>query len=127
MPLLAIAVLVINLYKSRMTQSDLDPHRQRAKLLAQLEQQGGRHLILVKYGPHHSYDREWVYNEADIDSSKVVWARDMTIDDNCELIHYFKERHVWLLPIDRDKDPIKLAEFPTQTCIRYSTSLKSPS
>jgi len=32
----------------------------------------GISVILVQYGPNHSYDREWVYNDADIDASKVV-------------------------------------------------------
>jgi hypothetical protein len=34
-------------------------------------------LVIVKYSTAHSPYHERVYNRADIDASKVVWARDM--------------------------------------------------
>ena len=40
---------------------------------------------------------EWVYNAADIDNSKVVWAREMDDADNLDLIRYYKNRTVWLV------------------------------
>ena len=51
---------------------------ERASTLEEVERRPGRHLIIVRYGPHHPVDfHEWVYNEADIDRAKVIWARDM--------------------------------------------------
>jgi len=47
--------------------------------------------------------QEWVYNEADIDNAKVIWARDMGASSNEELITYFRDRRVWL--IDADEKP----------------------
>jgi len=88
-------------------------------LLTHLKQQDGRHLILVKYGPYgpnRGFEREWVYNEADIDGSKVVWARDMDLKENCKLVEYFKDRVIWFLEIDRDDAPVKLKPFPQQSC-----------
>jgi hypothetical protein len=70
---------------------------QRAELLQSLEQQGGRSLVIVQYLPGHPSTDEWVYNGADVDGSKVVWARDMGVEKNKELIDYFQDRRVWLL------------------------------
>ena len=46
--------------------------------------------------PDHDPIHEWVYNRADIDAAKVVWAQDMG-ERNQELIAYFKGRRAWLL------------------------------
>jgi hypothetical protein len=72
----------------------------RARILQQLEKDGDRHLVIVRYGPEHSSHNEWVYNEADIDRSKVVWAREMDTRENDQLINYFKDRRIWLLEAD---------------------------
>lgn len=82
----------------------------RAKLLHSLENTPGQHLIIVRYAPSHLPDREWVFNAADIDGSKVVWARDMDEKSNQELLQYFKNRHVWLL--EPDESPPKLSPYP---------------
>ena len=66
----------------------------RAALREKLEKLPGQHLVIVHYGPKHSFAREWVYNEPDIDASKIVWARDMG-PDNEELKKYFSGRRVW--------------------------------
>lgn len=113
---LAVTVLAVNTYQSIAARDELAPALQRAKLLTQLTQSNDRHLILVNYGPNHSYVWEWVFNEADIDGSKVVWARDMELKENCQLIDYFKDRQVWSLDIDRDDVPVKLNPFPAQRC-----------
>lgn len=81
----------------------------RADTLAQLNQLPGKQLVLVRYQPEHNPFAEWVYNEADIDSSKVVWARELSPADNAKLIAYFHDRHAWLL--DADEKPPKLTEF----------------
>lgn len=116
-PLLAIAVLTINIHQTMTKRDELAPHLQRAKLLDHLKQQAGKHLILVKYGPEHFSEREWVYNDADIDGAKVVWAHTMDIKANCKLVQYFKEHVVWTLEIDHDDNPVKLNPFPRQSCL----------
>ncbi len=72
----------------------------RARIIAQLSAQPGLHLVIVRYRPDHVPVNEWVFNGADIDQSKVVWARDMGADQNSELIRYFKNRQVWLVEPD---------------------------
>jgi len=74
----------------------------RARILAQLDATPGQHLVIVHYEPQHDTDWEWVYNDADIDHSKVVWARDMGAAQNEELIDYFKNRRVWAIDADED-------------------------
>ena len=69
----------------------------RAKLNHQLASTPGSHLVLVRYGKNHDPLHEWVYNSADIDQQKVVWARDMGTARNHELLTYFADRRVWLL------------------------------
>ncbi len=78
----------------------------RVAIMRQLEATPGRHLALVSYGPRHDVDWEWVYNRADIDGAKVVWARDMGARDNQELLSYFHDRQVWRL--NGDQSPPRL-------------------
>ena len=82
---------------------------QRAKLIADLSPLPGGQLVLVRYNADHDLQIEWVYNEADIDNSKVVWARDMGQTANEELLRYFKSRRVWLL--EPDEKPVKLSPY----------------
>jgi hypothetical protein len=79
----------------------------RPLLVEQLRHQGGRHLILVRYSSRHYIHAEWVYNGADIDGAAVVWARDLGMAKNRELLDYYPDRKAWLL--EPDVDPLKLA------------------
>ena len=71
----------------------------RAEFKQRLEKLPGGHLVIVHYGPAHPFSREWVYNDASIDASKIVWARDMGVK-NEELLKYFKDRRVWNVQVD---------------------------
>ncbi len=75
---------------------------ERAAILRQLQSSPGQHLVIVSYRPEHDLDHDWVYNAADIDAAKVVWARDMGLRDNGELLQYFHGRQVWRLNADQD-------------------------
>ncbi len=74
---------------------------ERARILRQLQQRPGLQLVIVRYAPYHDPVREWVYNDANIDAAKVVWARDMGKDGNQELLNYFHDRKVWVVEADR--------------------------
>jgi hypothetical protein len=60
----------------------------------------GKQLVVVHYGPQHNVHDEWVYNRADIDAAKIVWARDMGANQNQELLRYFSDRRAWLINAD---------------------------
>jgi hypothetical protein len=73
----------------------------RARMLSELGGLPGRHLVIVRYGPHHDlWYNEWVFNGADLETAKVLWAHDMGPAENKELIDYFPDRRVWLLEAD---------------------------
>jgi hypothetical protein len=74
-----------------------------------LEQQPGKHLVLVEYSPTHHPHEEWVYNGANLDEGKVLWAHAMSAEENAELIDYFDDREVWQL--DADLAEPKLARY----------------
>ena len=63
----------------------------------------------MRYRPDHEILEEWVYNGADIDGSKVVWARDMGAAKNQELIDYYKDRRVWL--VEPDEKPVRVTPY----------------
>jgi len=73
---------------------------ERAAVLRELENAPGKHLVIVHYGPKHASHLDWVYNRADIDAAKVVWARDLGNEQNQELLLYFKDRHAWIVNAD---------------------------
>jgi hypothetical protein len=125
-PTLAITVLVLPMVHQRI-QNDIAKARndvasgwydQRARLLADLRQHRPQQLVVVRYGPQHSVNDEWVYNRADIDGANVVWARDMSAAENCQLIEYFKDRRIWLLEVDGDQPAPKLTPYAPDLCNR---------
>ena len=63
----------------------------------------GQHLVIVNYLARGTttMPHEWVYNDADIDAAKIVWAWDMGPAKDQELIDYFKGRRVWRVNSDR--------------------------
>jgi hypothetical protein len=82
---------------------------ERAHVEAELEQLPGNQLVIVRYSSSHNPFDEWVYNAADIDSSKVIWARGMDAANDLELIHYYKGRKVWL--VQPDERPAEISPY----------------
>jgi hypothetical protein len=78
-----------------------EPHGEsRAEITEWLSRRPGKHLVVVHYEPWHDPDQEWVYNGADIDGSRIVWAQSLNPSADRELIRYFRDREIWLLNAD---------------------------
>ncbi|HVO60280.1 MAG TPA: hypothetical protein VMT53_05060 [Terriglobales bacterium] len=69
---------------------------ERSQVATRLRGMPGPQLVFVHFGPGADYGRDWVYNDADIDSAKIVWANDLGSRANRELINYFHDRTLWL-------------------------------
>ena len=110
-PVVAVAMFVLHVSASVWKLRPIIPGQDfdRTSILAQLKGYSGGQLVVVRYDPDHDLADEWVYNDADIDAAKVVWARDMGASENEELIRYFRDRRVWLL--EADESPPKLLPY----------------
>ncbi len=86
----------------------------RGSVLKKLEKESGQILVFVRYEKPY-VQPEWVYNHADIDRSRIVWARAMPggIPRNrwarampsakdAELLRYYPGRRAWVLEIYYD-------------------------
>jgi len=77
-----------------------DPSR--VAIAEKLAHTPGKHLILVRYDQDHNIHDEWVYNGAEIDTAKVLWARELDPQQNARLFAFFHDRKLWLVTPDSD-------------------------
>jgi hypothetical protein len=84
----------------------------RIAIATQLAQAPGTHLVFVRYWPQHRF-KEWVFNAADIDAARVVWARDLGLEEDEQLRRYYPGRTVWLL--EPDARPPRLSRYLSAT------------
>ncbi len=90
----------------------------RAQITEQLQSTPGEHLVLVEYALNHNVHHEWVYNAADIDGSRIVWAREIPGQDLGPLLAYFKNRKIWVVSADASPPTIReyRARSPWSCC-----------
>ncbi|MGB8028894.1 MAG: hypothetical protein WCF30_04435 [Terracidiphilus sp.] len=88
-----------------------DPYTsEHTRIEASLEHLPGKQLVLVRPNLQRNVLDQWVYNGADIDDAKVVWAQEMDTADNLELIHYYRDRQAWL--VDPNTVPARISPYP---------------
>jgi hypothetical protein len=84
-------------------------HPGRTDILHDLEKIPGKHIVLVRYAPTHFVHDEWVYNDADMANSRVIWARILSREENRKMVNYYPDRRVWLL--EPDAQPATMREL----------------
>jgi len=85
-----------------------NPER-RLAVSRQLAQVPGDLLVFVRYAPQHLFQEEWVWNAADIDRSRVVWARDLGPEEDQQLLSYYPARTALLF--EPDARPMRLSRY----------------
>jgi hypothetical protein len=98
-------------------------HMRRAAMLKSLRDAGDPALVVVRYLPRHEPGYEWVYNDADIDRSPVVWAREMDAAKNQELFDYFADRRIYVVDADAPEPALVPLE---QSALRPHARLSPP-
>lgn len=107
---LTVVLLLVGVaLKARLAEPPPEWARARARMVQQLGAMPGEHLVLVRYFSDHNVHEEWVYNAADINGAKVVWARQIPGRDLGPILRYFNGRHVWV--VEPDSDRPQLVEF----------------
>ncbi len=89
-----------------------DAGHQRAMTESYLKSLPGKHLILVDNPSKLTNTNLFVYNKANIDDSSVIWARQISQDEDRKLLDYFSDRRVWLLSLTPEGTP-QLKEIGT--------------
>lgn len=85
----------------------------RTRIVERLQATPGKHLVIVRYAPDHEVHHEWVYNAADMDAAKVVWARYIPGLDLKPLLDYYHDRNIWL--VDADALPPRFQPYAVAT------------
>jgi len=67
-------------------------------------------LVIVRYTLNQNPHMEWVYNGADLEHAKVIWAREIPGVDIRPLLDYYRDRNVWLLEPDK-APPLEFAPY----------------
>jgi hypothetical protein len=92
--------------------ADYHVKAKRAHAEEHLLHEPGQHLVLVHYGAQHDPWEELVYNRADINASRIVWAHSLGGEKDGDLIRYYSNRNIWLLEEDGE---VKLKRYLRST------------
>ena len=87
----------------------VEGNHNKARIAATLDLIPGDHLVFVREKTDEYNLLQWIYNDADIDRSRIVWARDLGPARNAELVRYYAGRKVWM--VDPNVEPATLVKF----------------
>ena len=74
----------------------------RAEIKNRIEREAGKHVVFVRYASDYTVHDEWVYNLADLNASRVIFAHDLG-SKNPELIALYPDRTAWLVTVTTDR------------------------
>jgi hypothetical protein len=100
---LALLLLLAELFATTIRFPGLRPpagdgSRQRAAMEKQVEAVPGRHLMIVEPRPV----TDWVWNGAEIDAQRIVWARTDGPAADSRLRRYYQDRRAWRVRLDTE-------------------------
>jgi hypothetical protein len=95
----------------------------KARIATALQRIPGDHLVFVKTKTEEMNLFQWIYNDADIDHSRIVWARDLGAERNRQLQAYFATRQAWLA--DPNVEPATCVRYDAASIITSETALRS--
>ena len=103
--LLAELMLSVSLFGYRISESRDFPEPQyvskdRAHVAAEVLSHPGKQLCLVRYIRYHDGWQEWVFNGADPEAERLVWARSLSPEMDQKVIAAYPGRTVWLVKPD---------------------------
>lgn len=98
-------------HPAALTTGDTQYGYKRDSIAENLKAIGNDHLVFVRYGPNHDIREEWVYNDADIDGSRIVWAREVSPAADQLLLEYYKSRKAWVLEVDTESPEPRPYDF----------------
>ena len=83
----------------------------RAAMIQQLERQPGSDVVFVRYTTEYdTVKSEWVFNDANIENSPVIWVRWGSSELNDKVMDCYSGRKFWLLEFNSLGEP-QLREF----------------
>jgi hypothetical protein len=87
--------------------------KRRAALTERLSALDRPQLVIVRYpSPDWEVRQEWVYNSADIDRQRVVFAYDLGTEQDRALLGYYPDRTAWLLTFDSASGQEHIEPYP---------------
>ena len=102
----------------------VEGNRNKPRIAAELAKTPGKHLVFVKAKTDTQNLFQWIYNGADIDGSRLVWARDLGDAENAQLAASMAERSVWM--VDPNVEPATLTAYDPLTPKTTLQSRKQP-
>jgi hypothetical protein len=91
----------------------VEGNRNKPRIIAELAKMPGNHLVFVKPKTDSHNLFQWIYNDADIDSSRFVWARDLGDAENAQLAASMAGRKFWI--VDPNVEPATLTAYDPLT------------
>lgn len=66
-----------------------------------------RYMAVVSYDINYDLHDEIVYNKADIENAKLIWAHDLSDEKNASLFEYYNNRKILMIRVSDSKVEIK--------------------